>query len=96
MARITYLLDVFFFFSFPFGTIVCLSEVCNPAAEPADCTLQEVKGPEKREEQEGEVILRSEGVRHCKTLRLCCVAARGPADRVDGFMFACICTSLGG
>lgn len=38
----------FFFFFFPFGTIVCQSEVCNPAAEPADCTLQEVKGPEKK------------------------------------------------
>lgn len=31
-----------------FGVIVSQTEVCNPAAEPANCTLQEVKGPEKR------------------------------------------------
>lgn len=47
MAGITFLLYAFFFFFFLLGTIVCQSEVCNPAAEPVDCTLQEAKGPEE-------------------------------------------------
>lgn len=101
MAGITFHLQAFFFFFS--GTIVCQPEVWDPAAEPVDCTLQEVKGPEEMEGTGcgGRTAFRRDFLSDaCEVLRLCYVKIGGQTPetdyRVDCFMFACICTSLGG